>query len=225
MSMQERTEWPSLAHLEELREQGVVSYSRYLSRALAALAFMFVLWLGRGNMFEFLAGVQGLLGAHEIVSNDALLEKVSLLISSFWSVFLWPVLASVVIYVSASLLQTRFLFRGLKRSHNIDQNGANRHFGVYRIARSLIAGLSSCFVILSIGLSFTWYYSASVFGLLNIREGELGAALARLISNASAFIIPLLLLTGVLGWLLSRLIFMHEHRMTAHEVRAQGMEQ
>jgi flagellar biosynthesis protein FlhB len=216
----ERTEWPTRARLDELREQGLAAYSATSVRSLAALAVLLGLILAAPKGQVVILDYKQLLGA----SKDASLETMLSPLSQIAPLFFAPLIGAAVAACLAGLVQTRFMFHLASLSFNLSKLDC---FGLYSFragASRLIKAVLIAVIFLGAALFWLWYLCPLTLNLLNIKAGQLNAFSQGFFRAVLAAALPTLALVAVLSWLVNWIAFMLRHRMTRQEVESEARD-
>jgi|GEM_PF-5121537 len=221
----ERTEWPSRMYLAELREQGIVAYSRFCTCCFSALAVYLALngqFAEWRNLLELYAKS---LESGAAAKTSLAWEDVKVLIGkSFWTL-LAPVAAMVVSTLIVGLLQTRFFFRPGQVALNLARLNPVRPAIISRALCEIGQVLSLGWLILVVAVLLTWYYAPLVLSCLNGDVSALVSLPRRVFEAGLLVLIPALTGLACLAWSANQLLFRHRHRMTRAEVMAEAREQ
>jgi flagellar biosynthesis protein FlhB len=207
----EKTEWPNKARLEELREQGIVHYSVFVSRAAGLVAFLCVLYALKSDI----AALARMLPAW-MRGGDPAAALGGDSTSALLRLVLLPPLSVFVVSFIFGFAQTRFLFRpaslalSWKRIYAVDYRPPAM---LGRAIGALIVGIAA----LAFGIGAALILQRDVLSLLN---GN-----ARLVpvwgSSLVLSLIPLALIAAAAAlavwWGISRILFSRAHRMTRRE--------
>lgn len=211
--MTERTERPTPARLEELREEGLVPLSSFAVRAAGTAGVLFSLYL-LGEQWREFVSLPMRLGTLDRETLVVLRETCLPLI-------LVPALAYLCAALVAGLLQTKFLIKPSAVSFQLGRLGGRRGGGV--IGR-IVGGLLLELFALSLAVLVAWFALSDIAQLLNNDQVWLMEWPARLGARVTLPLMAILILAATGGWLLSRMTFFREHRMTREEVRQSSRE-
>lgn len=203
--MSERTELPTPARLEALREQGIVPFNLLASRCFGALGLLGALF-AMGDEVAFVAASFGkALGASD--SGLSALYDPTMRSARIVGIAIASGASSTLL---AGLLQTRFTIRFPSR---IPKHRPG-------VIPSSIAGLVSAAFAVSVACMLGGLALPSLFSLLNSRAGELRAIG---VQRLAWIVLSALAITGAIAVMIGRLLFMWRHRTTKHEAQ-QDME-
>jgi len=219
----DRTEWPSSAKLEKLREAGEIPYSPLVSRGAAALAVLLGLSLFGNSLSDFSDLYASLMdrSAQANIDLEQFASKFALLLAKLVA---FPLMAALSIILILGLLQTRFYVRA--SSASFDFSRLNRFgklsFGSL-ITRPVENLISFC---IAVALGFCLLY-ALLPGILTLLNRDLLYFKAWPSQEYKSILPGLILSLGILtflAWGTSRIAFRWKHRMSRKELEAEGGE-
>ena len=214
----ERTELPTSARLESLREQGIVHYSPAVCDLVAVLAIVAALSVMDGELRALPAKVRLLF---EGTGNDDIAqfaERFVALCKSAALLVLAPAIAAGVARFFVGLLQTRFLFRGEQFGillHRILPKNDPRR--IRRGAGALLRLLLPLFV-LFLGVTAVFFLARDLFGILNRDPAGFAHWPHAFAVALMPYLVVLLVVAIPLTWLISRMLFMVQFRMTTADI-------
>lgn len=198
----DNSEFPSSAYLQSLREEGIIPRSKVLTRALTAFFIIaaILLILQSGNL---LTAFKQMIAASE-------LKTVATLKKEIFTVLLLPLAAGVLGALLVGFFQTRFRLQPLFFRRNLKQDfyAGGAFFRVLQCFLKIAGGLlAAFFAILVAGR----YWLLPLAGSQELISNSLKIATMRL-----GFLVLGLLAVVILGsFLLSRIMFLYEHRVSA----------
>ena len=200
----EKTELPTKADLEELREKGIVPYGSFVTLGAMAIAVIVSLSLMQSTWVEFLAGVTSL---DSLAQTDPTAQTARRLLIRLIVV---PAVASLVAGLGIGLFQTRFLFRPANLSWELARrDGSDQQGSLLRLLVSAIAGI---FIVLA--WFFICYRLAGFVGvLLNNGPSYPSAWALSMFRSLLPVLVLILSLITFAAWLGSRAIFTQRHKV------------
>lgn len=214
----DRSEWPSRARLQTLREEGLFVYSRFTSSCFAAIIIFAVIFAVNRNFAALLEEWSEWLQLSDPSFSQGIAYFAKLLAPFFHIIFI-PICLVYCGTLLVILLQSRFFFRW--RLVGLD---FSRVFRWPRLEAGGILARIILFVCIVVSLlSFVglviYLGIPSIFGLLNSDLANWVFWLNALPKQIALWLIPLLMFGAAVSWILSRFLFMLGHRMTREEIR------
>lgn len=210
----EHLEWPTKTRLEDLRAEGLVSYSPLASHAVGTLAVIATL-MGLRERFGALIALsrQGLqvTGARHFIGECVVLLAV-------------PSIVYAVVVLLTGLLQTRFLLRVASVSLYLGHlNPVKRASPLGLLGRPFTAFLATAAIIFLGGVSF-WFLSPHILSGLNQDLQQYLVLPGKVVQSAMPGAVVLLLVLALFGWGWSWFIFMWKYRMPRKDVEREARE-
>ena len=217
--MLDKTEWPNEAKLKRLREEGVVPLSLFSCRCVGSVAFLFTLWMLRARIAALGIALREVYNAG-VFSHEA----ARLIASETARLVVTPLAVCAVVIVLWGLLQSRFLFRFGLVALNF-QRLTKVHFpNPVGLFMRMFGAVALALILIAVGLLSARLCWTGVLYLLNNDRLYLGSWAPAV---AQALLVPASLLLGVmalLGWLLSKFLFLAQHRMSRTELEREIFE-
>jgi flagellar biosynthesis protein FlhB len=210
--MSGKTEFPSAARLQELREQGLVPYSSLATSCWAMAALLIFLRASDSTLTELPTRTRALVDA-ELSMADFLLPYAELALAA--------ALLLLIVQYALGLLQVKFLFRFEELMPKLSRvplfSGKSAVSLFWRALLAPLALLAFAFVaVVLVAVSAGW-----IVGLLVVQRDQLlayvGQGWGQLVPAAAA----ILAIFGVLAWMLERIGFLYQHRMSRQELLAE----
>ena len=126
-----------------------------------------------------------------------------------------PLAAGCICAFFVGLLQTRFLIRGI----GVDPAKSAPGHSLRTVLRNLIIMPIGILILPWIGVFAAQFLARDLLLVLNNDAAYLSLWLSGLSGTVVAFLCFVLLIAGILSWLITRYLFMREHRMSAREGR------
>lgn len=210
----ERTEWPTRAKLESLREEGKVPYSRLCVCSAVAMALFCSLFYVVDS-FAFVVEKWRQMMESIVIFDPTGLE---VLVRPLAVALFLPLLVTFFVAFIAALLQSRFLFRWhlVKMEFARLRGWQSWRFGEFLL--QLLFSVLTVLLVLFLSCLLLIGSSRNLFGLLNGGQTGWLAWLGSLLAHVSVWLMPLLLSFGFGAWLVARLVFRIRHRMTRQEI-------
>lgn len=213
----EPSEWPTKARLELLREEGKFPYSRFSQSCAIAMAIYFSLFSVVDNYLVVIESWHKLFDEKGLSLQSGTLIAFSALRPLMVTLSL-PILVVTFVAIFGALLQSKFLFRW--RLVKIDSNRLSRwaRWSVRDfLMQTLLYAFAAVLVLILLGLVVVGSYG-NLFRLLNGNLTSWGAWLVVVQEYVGLWLMPLLMVFGLIAWLINRLLFMIGHRMTREEI-------
>ena len=213
----ERTETPTTARLQELREQGIVPLSVFSSRSAATLLVLLSFLMLRTR---FSVVVQAL---HDFVRGGAPEpwfqgENQHAVVAGVLSILIVPASAAFIGAILCGLFQTRFLVllsRVSPALERINPFAASRFLG---IIHGIIFGAATVLLLFFFSLVLLRLIIVDILALLHQEAQNLLSASGRFFEAVLPLLILVLAFAGFFSWLTVRNRFFAAHRMTREEV-------
>lgn len=213
----ERSEWPTKARLELLREEGKFPYSRFSQSCAVAMAIYFSLFSVVDNYLVVIESWHKLFDEKGLLLQSGTLIALSALRSLTITLFL-PILVVILVVTAGALLQSKFLFRWrLVRMDSNRLSGWARWSVRDLLMETLLCGVTAISILTLSGLVIVGS-CRNLFGLLNGNLAGWSTWLVVVHEHVGLWLMPLLMVFGLITWLITRLLFMIRHRMTREEI-------
>ncbi len=214
----DKTENPTKAKLEELREAGRVAYSPLATKAIVGIGvFWWLLW----QFSNFPAFHQRIVGLFpRVQSRDALSEGLALLFrDTVWFLLTLSGVGAVLVLLSG-LLQTKFMFRMANISFNAtrlnpfsDERREARRSRSFTVIIFLACLSAALLVVVS---------APGIFQAMRAEAKDLPFALQQVLRLVGPALSVGLAVVAFFSWLGARQAFARRHRMTRREVQQDG---
>jgi len=211
------SEWPSQNKLAGLREQGLVSSSRFTSGTFSAFCVLVLLYILRADLTEMVARIE-FLWQHSGEEMQVQLDNLEVLSASFLKLLILPSIVAVCALFLATLLQTKFFITaaslGIDTSRISPFAEKNRDYG---LSYSIFFILTVLIGLLT-GLSLLYLKLPPVLELLNNDYAYFVDWPALFFPTMLPVLLPVLFFTGMLFIFLEKGAFLYRHRMSRQEL-------
>lgn len=200
---------PNQEKVAALREQGIVPCSRFTVRAISAAAVLMLCVLSSSKLQIIV---------EQLCSQNAALSesRESLLMLGRMVLTGWVFLGCVILVAVAA--QTKLLLRLGALAPDLSRILGGRCGGLGGVF-ARIARLAMSTVVMACAAILLWRTGISqILLLLGGTTEDRSLWLSRLMPVVAPYLIALLAVSAVLGWLLARLRFVLQHRMTEKEL-------
>lgn len=209
----DRTEWPNESRLEELREAGIVPYSRLSTHCVLILAVLWGVWIV-GEDIDLLLNAL-VKNAQSAVTLQVPGEEVR---EALLRIIALPSLCAIAVSCIWGLFQTKFLFRW--RRLGFDLGRLNRFSGI--IPEKVMLQLAGALIVPLLALGAAGFFVRilirDLFSLFSRTPAAVPEQIGQLLINLAAPVGAFLGLVALLALLAERLRFGNCHRMTRREL-------
>lgn len=221
----ERTEWPSPAYLQELREGGIIAYSHFSTACISALAVYLTMWQQLAEWRTFLEGYRAKIIGPAVAGAGINWEALRLLTQQGAVLAVAPLAAAAICGLGFGLLQTRFFFHPAELSLDAQRLNPLRLAAFFTGLKAFSWACLLAPLVIMGALFLMWYYAALVLSPLSGGLPVLLGVPRRVCHSGAMLVVPGLIALAAAAWLVRRMVFMHTHRMTKQEVLAEEKEQ